>query len=48
MNYESWVAASHRVGLSQWGAFAMGKYYNKTYQDILGFYYTGTHLQYGA
>ncbi len=48
INYESWVAASHRVGLSQWGAFAMGKYYSKTYQDILGFYYTGTHLQYGA
>jgi stage II sporulation protein D len=38
----------HQVGLSQWGAYAMAKYYNKTYQDILGFYYDGTHLQYGA
>jgi stage II sporulation protein D len=38
----------HQVGLSQWGAYAMAKYYNKTYQDILGFYYSGTHLQYGA
>lgn len=38
----------HNVGLSQWGAYAMGKYYSKTYQDILGFYFTGTHLQYGA
>jgi stage II sporulation protein D len=38
----------HQVGLSQWGAYAMAKYYNKTYQDILGFYYDGTRLQYGA
>ena len=37
----------HNVGLSQWGAYAMAKNYGKDYQEILGFYYTGTHLQYG-
>lgn len=37
----------HNVGLSQWGAYAMAAEYGKDYQDILGFYYTGTHLQYG-
>lgn len=37
----------HNVGLSQWGAYAMAKYYGKDYQDILGFYYDGTYLQYG-
>ncbi len=37
----------HNVGLSQWGAYAMAKYYDKDYQDILGFYYDGTSLQYG-
>ena len=47
-SYDSLVRASHRVGLSQWGAYAMGKYFDKNYMDILGFYYTGTHLQYGA
>ncbi len=46
-NYDSLVKASHRVGLSQWGAYAMGKYYGKDYQTILGFYFPGTHLQYG-
>lgn len=38
----------HNVGMSQWGAYAMAQYYGKDYQDILGFYYTGTNLQYGA
>ena len=38
----------HNVGLSQWGAYAMAYYYGKSYQDILGFYFTGTHLQYGS
>lgn len=38
----------HNVGLSQWGAYAMAKYYGKDYQDILGFYFDGTSLQYGA
>ncbi len=46
--YDQLVRSSHRVGMSQWGAYAMSKYYNKDYQDILGFYYTGTHLQYGG
>lgn len=38
----------HNVGLSQWGAYSMARYYGKDYMDILGFYYTGTHLQNGA
>ncbi len=38
----------HNVGLSQWGAYSMAQYHGKSYQDILGFYYDGTHLQYGA
>ena len=40
--------ASHRVGMSQWGAYSMGKYFGKTYDVILGFYFPGTNLQYGA
>lgn len=31
----------HGIGLSQWGAYAMAKYYDKNYIDILTFYYTG-------
>jgi stage II sporulation protein D len=31
----------HNVGMSQWGAYSMAKYHNKTYIDILQFYYTG-------
>ena len=38
----------HNIGLSQWGAYAMAKYYDMSYQSILGFYYDGTHLQYGV
>ena len=37
----------HNVGMSQWGAYAMAKYYNKDYRSILGFYYTGVGLSYG-
>lgn len=37
----------HQVGLSQWGAYAMAKYFEKDYKDILGFYYTGVGLSYG-
>lgn len=37
----------HNVGMSQFGAYAMAKHYSKTYQDILGFYYTGVSLSYG-
>ncbi|MCD7933858.1 MAG: SpoIID/LytB domain-containing protein, partial [Oscillospiraceae bacterium] len=49
--YESsaWTqgAYGHRVGMSQWGAYAMAKYYDMDYRDILGFYYTGVGLSYG-
>lgn len=38
----------HSVGMSQYGAYAMAEYYNKTYKDILGFYYTGVELSYGV
>ena len=38
----------HQVGLSQWGAYAMAKNHNKTYEEILGFYYTGVALSYGT
>lgn len=41
-------AYGHRVGMSQWGANAMARYYNKDYKDILGFYYTGVGLSYGT
>ena len=34
----------HNVGMSQWGAYSMAKYHNKTYKDILSFYYTGTQI----
>jgi len=37
----------HNMGMSQWGAYSMAKNYAKDYQDILGFYYDGTHLQVG-
>ena len=38
----------HNVGMSQWGAYSMAKYYDMNFQDILGFYYTGTEIRYGA
>ena len=31
----------HNVGMSQWGAYSMAKYHNKTYEEIIKFYYTG-------
>ncbi len=37
----------HNIGMSQFGAYAMAEYYDKTYKDILGFYYTGVGLSYG-
>ena len=37
----------HNLGMSQWGAYAMAKYYGKTYQHILGFYYTNVCLAAG-
>ena len=47
-NYQYTASISHRVGMSAWGMYSMAQYYNKDYQTILGFYYPGTHLQYGA
>lgn len=41
-------AYGHRLGMSQWGAWAMAERYGKNYKDILGFYYTGAGLSYGA
>jgi stage II sporulation protein D len=35
----------HGIGLSQWGAYAMARYYGKTYDEILRFYYTGTTVE---
>ncbi len=37
----------HSLGMSQWGAFAMARYYDKDYRFILGFYYTEVSLSYG-
>ena len=34
----------HNVGMSQWGAYSMAKYYNLDYEDILTFYYTGAEV----
>ncbi len=34
----------HNVGMSQWGAYSMAKYFGKNYVDILTFYYTGTEV----
>ena len=31
----------HNIGMSQWGAYSMAKYYDKTYDEILKFYFTG-------
>ena len=37
----------HRIGMSQWGAYAMAKNYKMDYQSILGFYYTKVGISYG-
>lgn len=37
----------HSLGMSQYGAYAMAEFYDKSYKDILGFYYTGVGLSYG-
>lgn len=47
-NYAGVVSASHKVGMSQWGAYSMAAVYGKSYDVILGFYFPGTNLQYGA
>jgi stage II sporulation protein D len=31
----------HNVGMSQWGAYSMAKNHNKTYDEIINFYFTG-------
>ena len=36
--------SGHNVGMSQWGAYSMAKYHNKSYIDILTFYYTGVEI----
>ncbi|MBQ4381975.1 MAG: SpoIID/LytB domain-containing protein [Oscillospiraceae bacterium] len=38
----------HSVGLSQTGAKSMAQFYDKTYDEILGFYYQGTELTYSV
>jgi stage II sporulation protein D len=35
----------HHIGLSQWGAFMMSKYYNYNYQDIIKHYYHNISIQ---
>lgn len=37
----------HSVGMSQFGAYAMAKYYSYTYDQIISFYYTGVALSAG-
>ncbi|UOO36853.1 SpoIID/LytB domain-containing protein [Oscillospiraceae bacterium CM] len=37
----SGAGKGHNVGMSQWGAYSMAKYYGKTYDQILTFYFTG-------
>ena len=34
----------HSVGMSQWGAYSMAFYFDKTYEDIIKFYYTGVEI----
>lgn len=34
----------HHIGMSQYGAYSMAKYYDKTYKDILAFYFEGTEI----
>lgn len=38
----------HSLGMSQFGAYSMARYYELTYKDILNFYYTGIELSYGV
>jgi len=34
----------HQVGMSQWGAYSMALYHNKTFEDIIRFYFTGVDI----
>ena len=38
----------HHLGMSQYGAYSMARYFEKSYKEILGFYYTGVGLAYGT
>ena len=38
----------HNCGMSQWGAYAMAKYYEKDHRFILGYYYTQVGISYGT
>ena len=40
----SGAGSGHNVGMSQWGAYAMAKYNDKSYKDILMFYYTDAEI----
>lgn len=35
----------HHVGLSQWGAFMMSKYFGRSYKDIISHYYQNTKIK---
>jgi stage II sporulation protein D len=37
----SGIGRGHNVGMSQWGAYAMAFYHDKTFEEIIRFYYTG-------
>ena len=34
----------HLVGMSQWGAYSMARFHNKTFEDIIKFYFTGVDI----
>jgi len=34
----------HQVGMSQWGAYSMAFYHNKTFEEIIHFYFTGVEI----
>ena len=34
----------HQVGMSQWGAFSMAFHHDKTFEDIINFYFTGVEI----
>ena len=34
----------HHVGMSQWGAYSMAQYHDKSYIDIIKFYYSGVEV----
>lgn len=37
----------HNVGMSQWGAYSMAKYYGMNYRQIISFYFTGVKISTG-